>query len=149
MNNTNKESPTKLDTEFFRAQIKQLNEVRKARSRERDKLDRIVLTLTSGALALSVTLVNQSYLVFGNLDWLFASWLVLIIGLITNLLGYIFAELHFKNFEKGIFNNKFSSIFDTEKNWWFRLTNLCNWVGLVALVTGITLFAIFGYLNLK
>ena len=70
------------------AQIDQINSIRKSRGRERDKLDKILLTLTVGALSLSATFVGQFSNNFIEKKYLFLSWVFLILGLLSILFGY-------------------------------------------------------------
>ena len=134
------DNQTKLD---------QINKIKSSRSRERDKLDNILLTIAAGTLSLSVTFLNQSPHTFIETKILFASWIFLIIGLASILFGYIFAELHFKNFEKDIKEDKLKTFDDGENNCWFKYAEITNWMSFIAIIIGIVLFAYFGYLNIS
>ena len=127
----------------------QINDLRTSAGRERDKLDKIIFAVTAGTLSLSITFIASSSHVFAGLYLLFASWIVLVLGLVAILLAYTFAILHFKWCEKGILQNKFLNPYEMEKNIWFILCEILNWTSLFATVVGIGLFACFGYLNIQ
>lgn len=126
---------------------KQINRIREARSRERDKLDNILLVLAAGTLSLSATFINQSSRIFIEKEYLFASWAFLILGLFSVLFGYIFAEFHFKYFEGGIKKDLFRTIDDAENNCWNQLVEILNWASFITVIVGITLFVVFAYFN--
>lgn len=128
--------------------IDQINRIRASSGNEREKLDKIIFAVTAGTLSLSITFITSSSHYFTGTHFLFASWIVLILGLIAILFAYTFAILNFKWCEKGILNNRFSNPYEMEKNIWFTLAEVSNWVSLLATVVGIGLFAYFGYLNI-
>src|SRR3989338_1395197 len=126
-----------------KAILKQINQIRKSRSRERDKLDKILLSIAAGTLSLSATFIGQSERLFMGKEYLFASWVFLIGGLFSILFGYIFAELHFKYFEHGIKNSLFSSIEEGENNWRNKVVDGLNWTGFFTILIGISFFVYF------
>ena len=73
----------------------------------------------------------------------------MIVGLLSILFGYIFAEMHFKNFEKGIKEGKFKNFDEGEENCWFKLAEVSNWTSFATIIIGIILFAYFAYLNIR
>lgn len=129
--------------------IDQVNRIRESRSRERDKLDNILLTITAGTLSLSATFVSESTHILIEKDYLFVSWTFLIIGLFSILLAYIFAELHFKYFENGVKQDLFRSFDEAENNWRNKLVDVFNWVSFITIVIGISIFVYFAYLNIS
>ena len=131
------------------AELNQINQIKSSRSRERDKLDNILLTIAAGSLSVSVTFLNNSTRTFIGTKILFASWIFLIIGLVSILFGYIFAERHFKNFEKGIEEGKLRTFDEGENNCWFKCVEITNWMSFIAIVVGIVIFVYFGYLNIR
>lgn len=131
------------------AKLDQVNRIRESRSRERDKLDNILLTITAGTLSLSATFVSQTTRVIVGKEYLFISWAFLTTGLISILFGYIFAELHFKYFENGVKRDLFKTLDDGENNWRNKSVEVLNWLSFITIVIGIVIFVYFSYLNIS
>lgn len=136
-------------TSDLKTKYDQINQIRKSQSRERDKFDKILLTMSAGTLSLSATFISQSSAAFFGENYLFVSWILLLVGLFSILFAYIFAELYFKYFEAGVRDDRFESFEDAENNWRNKLVNLFNWVSFITIVMGISVFVYFVYLNIK
>lgn len=147
--NNSKKSIEDFEYSIDEARLDQINRIRESRSRERNKLDNILLIIAAGTLSLSATFVSQSARIFVEKQYLFASWVFLIIGLLSILFGYIFADLHFKYFEDGIKKDLFKSFDDAENNLWNKLVNVFNWASFIAIVIGVNIFVYFAYLNIS
>ena len=125
-----------------------IKSIREAYSRERDKLDNVLLILSGGTLSVSATFLSDSNRIFTGKGFLVASWVLLLIGLSSLLLAYCFAILHFKHAEKGVQNGRFQTSYEAEANWRNFLVNVCNWISFWATVIGIAMLVYFSYLNL-
>jgi len=138
-----------FEKDWEKVKLDQINQIKKSRSRERNKLDNILLTLSAGTLSLSATFVGKFARNLIDKEFLFASWSFLILGLFGILLAYIFAELHFKYYESGVKNDLFKSVDEAESNWRNKLVDIFNLFSFVAIVIGISIFVYFAYLNIK
>lgn len=111
------------------------------------RLEKILLTVVSGTLVLSVTFfTNRLDVIYRNiLGW---SWMFLSISLIVLLIGYLFSEgislYKLKQLEHNIEYKVFAAK-ETKLN--FAL-GLLNWVSAISAIAGVVLLSIFGYLNL-
>ena len=139
-----------IDTkEWKKIKLDQINEIRKSHSRERDKFDKVLLTLSAGTLSLSATFIGQFAYKLISKEYLFIAWTFLIVGLFSILLAYSFALLHFKYYENGVKNEWFKSIDEAENNWRNRLVNIFNLASFITIVSGISIFVYFAYLNIR
>ena len=127
----------------------EINSLRKAHSRERDKFDNVLFLIAAGALSLSATFITQKSVEFIKFGWLLLSWVSLVLGLLSLLSAYFAAIKYFKEAENGIRSGKYKSVNDAERSsWWFMLTDWLNSFVLFFVIFGVIFLTIFGYLNI-
>jgi hypothetical protein len=131
---------------FEEAKMKYLNSINSSRSRERDKLDKILLILSAGTLSLSATFINQSSHIFIKKEYLFISWFFLIIGLTSHLFSYIFADIYFKKLEEGVEKDDINLVDKTEC--WNKVVTVLNWISFTTIVLGIIFLTLFSFFNI-
>ncbi len=119
-----------------------IEDIRKSRIRERDKLDKTLLTISAGTIVFSATfvadLIKSQVLIYLNL--LFLSWLSLAVALICILLGYITVDWHFENLERTLFN--YNNIYK-------KITDKLNIASFLLTILGIVLLVIFVFININ
>src|SRR5262245_21365085 len=118
------EEAEKAKREFHERRREVYKDLRSSRIREREKFDKLIITLITGALILSVSfvtsLVDKIKLVY--LQLLFLAWLYLVISVFFILFSYLTVDLHFKKAE-----NDFQKKGTYEENSiWAKLTDYFN-----------------------
>lgn len=126
----------------------EINSLRRAHSRERDKLDNVLFLIAAGTLSLSATFITQESVKFIKLGWLLLSWILLVLSLLSLLIAYISAIIYFRRAECDIKYGKYSSALEAECSCWFKLTDLFNSLVLFFVIFGVIFLAIFGYFNI-
>jgi hypothetical protein len=136
---------------------KEVNEhittIREARIREAGKRETAYLTITTGALVLSVSFITISG--FTDLlcpTLLAASWMVLLVAIITKLISYDFVDRGFDENEEdvrqwiaeGMPLNKIPK----DVNIWTKRVRFTNNISSVSTVLGLILLVLFGISNI-
>lgn len=109
--------------------------------------DNAIITLSSAILGLTVTF-TQSFIPNPiNKEFLFASWISLIVALLVTLVSHITSQAAFRlqieNLDR-LYKGK-----QEKPNAWDGLTAFLNLLAAVAFAVGIITLVYFGYLNLR
>lgn len=113
------------------------------------EMDKTVLALSTGALALSITFLHDiaPHPILWTLIVLAASWIMLVICMLATLLSFYFSQLaHGLEIEK--LDDDYTKTKSYESNnIWSRTTSFMNLFALILLVIGVGLLALFALVN--
>lgn len=142
--------------EFYRELERRTSQ---ARIREGAKRDQLLVSITAGTLALSVTfMVNflaKEHRELVALPVLISSWGLLVLSLVTTLLSYVFIDFHFIAKKKELHQAYKTASLEDDIEAYQRVTlwmNIATWFDYLAIfsgILGIILFAYFGSLNIQ
>lgn len=135
-----------MDKETYHAERKLLIDAEREGARSFDKA---MLTLSAGALALSITFVRH-VAPQPRLVWvLVVSWVAFICSLLSILLSFLLSEAGMRKQRKIIDADLMrQSKACSEPNWFFKAVVGTNWASMVLFVGGVILFAVFAGCNL-
>lgn len=143
-------------TEFYRELERRTSQ---ARIREGAKRDQLLVTITAGTLALSVTfMVNilaKEHRELVSIGILISSWGLLVLSLIATLLSYLFADFHFIAKKKDLHEAyKTASLKDDMEAYqkstvWIQVATILDYLAIASGIIGIILFAYFGSANIQ
>ncbi len=132
--------------------LQERNALEDARYKTADNYDKAILTLTGGALAISMTFIADIAKVPTNKFFLISAWFFFGVSLITHLINYricMFAHNRaLKELDKEQelkFNNE---EYIASKDIWPTVTELLNYANLVLFLIGIIFLGIFVFLNM-
>ena len=116
------------------------------------RFDKILVTLSSGALGLSITFIKQ--MVPDNIPAkakaaLYLAWAGFICALLSILLGYLTSQAGMRK-QRAILDNSYKTGESAKhkKNTPATLTKWLSWVSLAFFIIGVVCLAIFSYKNL-
>jgi len=136
---------------------KEVNEhitaIREARIREAGKRETAYLTITTGALVLSVSFITISG--FTDLVYpilLAGSWIFLLVAIITKLISYDFVDRGFNENEEDVqqwvIEGMSMDKIPKEGNAWTKRVRFTNNISSVSTVSGLILLVLFGISNI-
>ena len=127
--------------------LKRRDELVKIRDDSMEGFDKTILTLSTGALILSITFLDRIGRPFNPLTfWIITiSWVFFGLSLIVNIISFVFArwnmDLKIKDLNE---RYKAKTTENNEKKFWQRkATNICNYLTLICFLTGVILFSIY------
>ena len=112
--------------------------------------DKTIVTLSAGALALSLTFVREIAPQPGYVALLFLAWGAFGISLLLILLSFLFGQYDMRR-QREIVDEMYESQEDSSeaRNGWCLATGVLNTVSLLAFLTGVVFLAVFAACNLK
>ncbi|MCK5413252.1 MAG: hypothetical protein KAI57_02645 [Candidatus Pacebacteria bacterium] len=135
--------------DFYKSTFKEAQE---HHIREANKLDKMIILISFGSIALSVNFVFKSDILFRDINLIILSWIFFILTIIFNFISLIFCERRFwfilenledwrkdnfqlKEFNTNTFHSKYIKIF--------------NFGSYILLILAIFFLTVFGIKNLK
>jgi len=115
------------------------------------RYDKWILTLSGGALGLSITFIEK---IANNptpdtLFWLKFSWAFLVISLLTALLSLVTSQSAIRENRKELdsanSNGRAPSL--SFPRWFSCLTNILNWGSLISFILGVIFLCVFSFKN--
>lgn len=121
----------------------EIKSIEHARSREREKLDKFLATLSVGTFVLSITFIT-AVIDIGliNIWILFLSWGLLFISIFSILTSLIIVDWHFKGEMDAAFSHKMYS------GKWGRCANSLTMLSAISLTLGIIFLGVFAGMNI-
>lgn len=117
--------------------------IREARIREREKLDKLLVTLSAGTFVLSVTFVTGIIDIGLYKTWLlFTSWFLLLSSIFLIIIAYIVVDHHFDRQERRVINNR------KYGGWLGKIVELMTFFSALLLIAGIIFLALFAASNI-
>lgn len=140
----------KSDDDYYNYYIRRRDEFNKIRSDTINSVDKIILTLSTGALVLSITFLDKIGKPINCFSFfiLILSWCVLMFSLLTNILSFIFAKINIENKIQDL-DEKYEKHREDKKDFveknfvWEKLTDFCNYFSLFSFLIGIIGFFIY------
>ncbi|MEK6646307.1 MAG: hypothetical protein AABY84_06515 [Candidatus Firestonebacteria bacterium] len=147
---TEKEEEKKLHQldDYYDDYIRRRDEFNKIRSDTMDSVDKIILTLSTGTLVLSITFLDKIGKPINYSFILVCSWCFLMVSLLLNILSFIFARINIENkiqdLDDKYEERKEDKKYFVEKNFiWEKWTDFCNYFALFSFLIGIISFFIY------
>ena len=116
------------------------------------RYDKWLLTLSGGALGLSITFIEKisKNPTKDTFIWLLISWGFLVCSLLFTLLSLITSQSAIRENRKELESVYYEE--NTEEHsspkWFTRLTNLLNWSSLFLFILGVAFLCIFSFINI-
>jgi hypothetical protein len=122
---------------------------------ERDtakQFDKAILTLSAGALALSITFIKQiaSQPKQNSIYWLIAAWSFFCLSLLSTLISFLTSQAACRN-QREILDGDIAKKDDSElvhKNKASSWTNTLNYFSIITFILGVVSLIIFSAINL-
>lgn len=135
--------------EYYRDTFKEAQE---NHTREANKLDKIIVLISFGSIALSVNFIFNTGILFKDTVFIALSWIFFILTIILNLISLIFSQNRFwlilENLEKWARDDFRPKKFSTN-TFHSKYIKLLNFGSYISLIIAIILLTIFGIKNLK
>ncbi len=144
-----KKSEYDIHYQVYLSETESLVDAEKASAQQFDKA---ILTLAAGALAISLTFINQ--IAPNPKSWtlyiLFSAWLTFCFSILSTLISLLTSQLACSR-QREILENEF---FETKQqqdaqNNPAKSTQILNWISIVSFIIGVLLLAIFSISNLS
>jgi hypothetical protein len=133
------------ETEYlsFREKLEQLQ-------RESEtSLDKAVLTLSGGALALSLTFLTNTSVAPDLVSRLNTSWTLLVVALLSSLLSYQTSAFAMETAIRRLDRGRESGTYPTIANFWDWLTFAFNSVAVLSLIVGVFFLVSYAVATLR
>ncbi|MDP2705537.1 MAG: hypothetical protein U1D31_03510 [Patescibacteria group bacterium] len=119
-----------------------ITDIRKARIREREKFDKLLVTFSAGTFVLSITFVTGIVNIgLSNILILFISWSLLLLSIFSIIIAYILADWHFSRKEEDVRSLR------NYNGAWGKIADWLTIGSAIFLMIGILFLCIFAVVN--
>ncbi len=141
--------PEKLENEEYKIYLEERKDLIKAEQSMYEHFDRAILTLSAGALGISIAFINQ---IAPNprvdtRGWILSAWLLFSLSALSTLISFLLSQVAFRKqveiCEKVLLEDK-----QKEQNNFSFMTTCCNYLSIILFTLGVASLVIFSYLNL-
>jgi hypothetical protein len=132
-------------------QLSQRDWLVRAHNQASRDFDKLVITLSSGALAISLVFVHDVAPKPTSTGWLYIAWVLFALSLLLNLVSYLFSMAAINVYIAWIDKLKKPKVGEDGKDkdtWWTRSTAGLNLLSVAALVLGVLALLLFAGKNI-
>ena len=135
-----------MDNETYREERKLLIDAEREASRSFDKT---LITLSAGALVLSVTFVRDLKFVPDDNWKIYVAWFAFILSLLTIMISFLLSQSAMRR-QREINDNLFEADGKevNQQNWYRPCIIVLNWASLIFLIVGLLFFGLYAASNI-